>query len=135
MLKYLASDIISDPQINKSTAFPSLRTEQLNTTLSQFEDLRKDVKECLGAPTMELSDISALCLCSEHFSDPKKLREWWDRRVKRSSPDTKKSLDVYRLLAARSGADRLLGYISRSKEETRYLEVSKCTELNLTESV
>ncbi|XP_025114015.1 uncharacterized protein LOC112576027 isoform X2 [Pomacea canaliculata] len=101
MLKYLASDIISDPQINNSIAFPSLRNEQLNTTLSKFADLRKDLKECLEAPTTEPSDISALCLCSEHFSDPKELRVWWDRRVKGSSPDTKMSLDVYRLLAAR----------------------------------
>ncbi|XP_025111877.1 uncharacterized protein LOC112574797 [Pomacea canaliculata] len=100
MLKYLVSDIISDPQITTLMAFPNLRIEKLDKILSKFKDLRQ-VSKGLGAPTMEPSDISARCLCSEHFSDPKELRVWWDRQVKGSSNDTKMSSVVYRLLAAR----------------------------------
>ncbi|XP_025111897.1 uncharacterized protein LOC112574803 [Pomacea canaliculata] len=110
MLSHLVSDVCPGLRITKTIAFPNLTTDQVQQAISHDSQLTEDLRWCLK--TTDPADITGVCLCCDHLSDPKtpwqvnshvlkKLGEWWTRCVAVSGPESHMTRHVYRTLVAR----------------------------------
>ncbi|XP_025107952.1 uncharacterized protein LOC112572468 isoform X3 [Pomacea canaliculata] len=110
MLSHLVHDVAPGLRVCKTMALPNLTARQVQQAIEGDPKLSQELCRCLGAAYP--ADITGLCVCCDQLSDLRtpwdvddhvlgELKEWWQRRVAVSGPDSHMTSELYKRLVAR----------------------------------